>query len=146
VTEPLRIVVDGGPIAYEPGDSVAIAILRAGQSPGRGGTLCLAGDCGNCVAEVFIAADANAARAVPRSAFLSAVPRRRQMFADAGVGRAVLDSHTVQLLDDHHLLVRTEWTAPRVDGSEPLHLSSSFLLRRDGDVLTALVYLNHRGL
>jgi len=52
VTEPLRIVVDGGPIAYEPGDSVAIAILRAGQSPGRGGTLCLAGDCGNCVAEV----------------------------------------------------------------------------------------------
>jgi hypothetical protein len=101
---------------------------------------------GDCVAEVFIAADANAARAVPRSAFLSAVPRRRQMFADAGVGRAVLDSHTVQLLDDHHLLVRTEWTAPRVDGSEPLHLSSSFLLRRDGDVLTALVYLNHRGL
>jgi glycine cleavage system aminomethyltransferase T len=52
VTEPLRIVVDGGPIAYEAGDSVAIAILRTGESPGRGGTLCLAGDCGNCVAEV----------------------------------------------------------------------------------------------
>jgi glycine cleavage system aminomethyltransferase T len=52
VTESLRIVVDGGPIGYDTGDSVAIAILRAGQSPGRGGTLCLAGDCGNCVAEV----------------------------------------------------------------------------------------------
>jgi glycine cleavage system aminomethyltransferase T len=47
-----RIVVDGHPIAFEPGDSVAIAILRAGESPGPGGTLCLAGDCGNCVAQV----------------------------------------------------------------------------------------------
>ena len=37
---------------FEPGDSVAIAILRAGEVPGRGGTLCLAGDCGNCLAEV----------------------------------------------------------------------------------------------
>ena len=47
-----RIVVDGRPIAFEPGDSVAVAILRAGEVPGRGGTLCLAGDCGNCLAEV----------------------------------------------------------------------------------------------
>ena len=31
---------------------MAIAILRAGEVPGRGGTLCLAGDCGNCLAEV----------------------------------------------------------------------------------------------
>ena len=47
-----RIVVDGRPIAYEPGDSVAIAIVRGGEVPGRGGTLCLAGDCGNCLAVV----------------------------------------------------------------------------------------------
>ena len=44
-----RVVVDGRPIAFEPGDSVAIAILRAGEVPGRGGCLCLAGDCGNCL-------------------------------------------------------------------------------------------------
>ena len=44
-----RIVVDGRPIAFEPGDSVAVAIVRAGEVPGRGGTLCLAGDCGNCL-------------------------------------------------------------------------------------------------
>ncbi len=31
---------------------MAIAILRAGEVPGRGGTLCLAGDCGNCLATV----------------------------------------------------------------------------------------------
>ncbi len=47
-----RIVVDGQPIDYEPGDSIALAVLRAGQHPARGGTLCLAGDCGNCVAQV----------------------------------------------------------------------------------------------
>jgi len=47
-----RIVVDGRPIGFEDGDSVAMAILRAGEAPGRGGALCLAGDCGNCLAEV----------------------------------------------------------------------------------------------
>ncbi|MGD9705534.1 MAG: 2Fe-2S iron-sulfur cluster-binding protein [Acidimicrobiia bacterium] len=47
-----RIVVDGVPIGYEADDSVAVAILRAGGHPHHGGTLCLAGDCPNCVAEV----------------------------------------------------------------------------------------------
>jgi len=47
-----RVVVDGRPIAFVEGDSVAIAIVRAGEVPGRGGALCLAGDCGNCLATV----------------------------------------------------------------------------------------------
>jgi glycine cleavage system aminomethyltransferase T len=47
-----RIVVDGRPVPFEPGDSVALAILRGGEAPARGGTLCLAGDCGNCLAQV----------------------------------------------------------------------------------------------
>src|SRR3954452_3359565 len=47
-----RLGVDGSPVAFEEGDSVALAILRAGAVPGRGGTLCLAGDCGNCLAIV----------------------------------------------------------------------------------------------
>lgn len=47
-----RVVYDGTPIDYEPGDSLALAALRAGQHPGRGGTMCLAGDCGHCVAIV----------------------------------------------------------------------------------------------
>ena len=47
-----RIVVDGTPLAFEPGDSVALAMLRAGQAPLHGGTLCLAGDCPNCLATV----------------------------------------------------------------------------------------------
>jgi glycine cleavage system aminomethyltransferase T len=47
-----RLVVDGRPVAFQSGDSVAVAMLREGLSPGRGGTLCLAGDCGNCLAQV----------------------------------------------------------------------------------------------
>ena len=47
-----RFVIDGERLPYEPGDSVAVAVLRAGEHPLHGGTLCLAGDCGNCVAEV----------------------------------------------------------------------------------------------
>jgi glycine cleavage system aminomethyltransferase T len=47
-----RIVVDGAPVGFEAGDSVAIAIVRARSVPGHGGCLCLTGDCGNCLAEV----------------------------------------------------------------------------------------------
>ena len=47
-----NIVVDGRPVGFEPGDSVAMAVLRAGEHPHHGGTLCLAGDCPNCVCEV----------------------------------------------------------------------------------------------
>jgi sarcosine oxidase subunit alpha len=47
-----RVVYDGTPIEYELGDSLAIAAVRAGQHPARGGTLCLEGDCGHCVAIV----------------------------------------------------------------------------------------------
>jgi glycine cleavage system aminomethyltransferase T len=47
-----RIVVDGRPVAFAAGDSVAVAILRTGVTPAGGGTLCLSGDCGNCLAQV----------------------------------------------------------------------------------------------
>ncbi len=47
-----RFVLDGVPVSFSDGDSVAVAIARAGEHPLHGGTLCLAGDCGNCVAVV----------------------------------------------------------------------------------------------
>lgn len=47
-----RLVVDGTPIAFAPGDTVATAIVRSGGVPGSGGALCLAGDCPNCLCEV----------------------------------------------------------------------------------------------
>ncbi|MBA2255520.1 MAG: (2Fe-2S)-binding protein [Chloroflexi bacterium] len=52
MTEASRIVVDGRPMPFHPDDSVALAVLRAGEHPHHGGTICLAGDCGNCIAEV----------------------------------------------------------------------------------------------
>ena len=48
----MTLSVDGQHIDFQTGDSAAIAVLRHGQHPGSGGALCLAGDCGNCVAEV----------------------------------------------------------------------------------------------
>jgi sarcosine oxidase, subunit alpha len=48
----MTISVDGQQLAFVEGDTVAIAIVRNGQHPSHGGTLCLAGDCGNCVADV----------------------------------------------------------------------------------------------
>ena len=45
-------LLDGTARTFEPGDTLAVAILRAGEHPAWGGTICLAGDCGNCVGEV----------------------------------------------------------------------------------------------
>jgi glycine cleavage system aminomethyltransferase T len=45
-------VVDGRPIAFLAGDSVLIAMLRAGLHPRGGGCLCMAGDCPHCLATV----------------------------------------------------------------------------------------------
>jgi glycine cleavage system aminomethyltransferase T len=45
----MQFVIDGSPIDFVQYDSVAVALLRNGQQPARGGTLCLSGDCGNCL-------------------------------------------------------------------------------------------------
>ena len=76
---------------------MAIAILRAGEVPGRGGTLCLAGDCGNCLATVDGIAYvrtcqvAGAARVSPSSATrptgMPALPVVDGTDADAGAAR-----------------------------------------------------------
>ncbi len=52
MNEVFKIVYDGTPIEALPGDSLALAALRANQPPAWGGALCLSGDCGNCVATV----------------------------------------------------------------------------------------------
>jgi hypothetical protein len=99
-----------------------------------------------CFDETFLSSDAAGTRMVPRPAFLRALAGRAQMFADAGIGRAALRQLTHQELDPHHVLARTTWGAPRTDGSGEVTLASSFLLRRDGDQLRIVVYINHQGL
>ena len=48
----MRFLLDGQPVEFNEGDSVAVAIARNGEHPHHGGCLCLAGDCPNCVAIV----------------------------------------------------------------------------------------------
>ncbi len=48
----MSLIVDGQAVRIVEGDSVALAVLRGGAHPLHGGCLCLAGDCGNCVAIV----------------------------------------------------------------------------------------------
>jgi hypothetical protein len=101
---------------------------------------------GSCFADPFLSADASGSRPVPLDVFLAALPRRAQMFADAGVGPAALTSLVESHLDEHYVLVRTEWAAPRLSGGEPLRLASSYLLHDDGNSLRIVLYLNHSGL
>jgi len=99
-----------------------------------------------CFDETFLASDAAGTRVVPRAAFLQTLAGRAQKFADAGVGPAALRQLTYEDLDPHHVLARTTWAAPRTDGTGEITLGSSFLLRRDGDQLRIVVYVNHEGL
>ncbi len=48
----MRFILDSQPLDFTEGDSIASAIVRSGQHPAHGGTICLAGDCGNCAAIV----------------------------------------------------------------------------------------------
>jgi len=99
-----------------------------------------------CFDETFLASDAAGTRVLPRPVFLQALAGRAQKFADAGVGPAALRQLTHEDLDPHHVLARTTWAAPRTDGTGEITLGSSFLLRRDGDQLRIVVYVNHEGL
>jgi hypothetical protein len=99
-----------------------------------------------CFTDPFLSADATGARPAPRTAFLQALPRRAQMFAEAGIGAPSLTSLSYDRLDDRYLLARTEWSAPRTAGGEPVQLASSFLLHDDGERLCIVLYLNHHGL
>ena len=102
-----------------------------------------------CFAESFMAADPSGAQPVPRAAFLAVLPRRKELFATAGIGRVTLTEITHRNLDEHYLLAHTTWTAERHGssvGQEPVTLLSTFILRRTDDGLRIVFYLNHRDL
>jgi glycine cleavage system aminomethyltransferase T len=47
-----RFTFDGDGVEFREGDSMAVALLRAGIHPTGGGCICLEGDCPNCLATV----------------------------------------------------------------------------------------------
>jgi ketosteroid isomerase-like protein len=97
-------------------------------------------------AETFLAADPAGVQAVPRQAFLQALPRRAGLFAAAGIARVVLTGLQHHALDDTYVLARTDWRGERTTASAPVRLSSTFILRRDADRLRVVFYLNHQDL
>lgn len=100
-------------------------------------------DSGDLFADQFLTSGPDRALVVSREALVASLPRRRQMFAAAGVGSARCVDAAQLDLDEHHLLVRSDWDADR-SGGDPLRLESTFLLRRETDGPRILAYLNHR--
>ena len=108
-----------------------------------------ADDLVRCFAETFMAADPSGAQPVPRDAFLSVLPRRRELFSAAGIGRVSLSRLDHRSLDENYVLAQTEWTAERTGGpagQDSVALLSTFVLRRTDDGLRIVFYLNHRDL
>jgi hypothetical protein len=102
-----------------------------------------------CFAETFMAADPSGAQPVPRAAFLFVLPKRKALFAAAGIATVSLTGLEHRSLDESYVLAHTTWTAER-DGSQagqdPVTLLSSFILHRTGDGLRIVFYLNHKNL
>lgn len=99
----------------------------------------------SCFLDSFLVGDAHDARTVPRDAFLQALAGRSAAATAAGIGPAALTALSVDALDPHWFLARTQWSAPRA-GAADLVMSSTFLLRRHDGALRVATYLNHEGL
>ena len=92
-----------------------------------------------------MSADPNGVTAVPRDAFVAALPQRQKLFDLMGASVIRLTALSENRLDDNYVLVHTQWVADLRDPSHPpLGLSSSFLVRQDGDSLLVVFYLNHQ--
>lgn len=101
----------------------------AGRAPG--------GDLGAVFADTFLALDPSHAVSLTPAMLAAALPARRRLFDDAGVGELRRADARELRLDDRHRLVRAEWVA-LADGREVRLVST--LLVRDAEIV---VYLNH---
>jgi hypothetical protein len=100
---------------------------------------------GSQFADVFMSADPGGVVAVPRGAFLAALPKRAELFRAAGIERVRLVSVKETELDPLHTMARTEWSAEKADGGS-LTLVSTYILRRDAGSYRVVFYLNHQDL
>jgi hypothetical protein len=90
----------------------------------------------------FLALDPAHVLTLTPAQLAAALPARRRRFDAAGVGDIHRTGARQLRLDDRHVLVSATWSAAR-DGADPVMLSSSFLLRREGDAYQIVVYVNH---
>ena len=94
-------------------------------------------------ADTFMNADPQRVMAVPKAAFIAALPQRDRMFQAAGISRVRLKSVRETVLDSLHVLAATDWIAESTDGTN-IPLASSFILRRQGPSFVVVFYLNHQ--
>jgi hypothetical protein len=74
------------------------------------------------------------------------IDRLAELLAAVGITRMVLVGLRHHALDDVDALARTDWRGERPAASSRVRLSSRFILRRDGDRLRVVFYLNHQDL
>lgn len=93
----------------------------------------------------FFSLDPNAATLVTREQLRSALPARAAMFTSIGARGTCLRDLAAHRIDEQHVLVQTTWDVLFAEPStEPLVLSSSYLLRRAGADWSVLAYINHQ--
>jgi len=100
-------------------------------------------DSGEQFAEAFLVGDPNHATVLERTVLVASLPSRRAMFDKAGIRPARCVDAAQLDLDDHYVLLTTDWDADR-EHEAPLRLESTFLLRRGSTGVSVLAYLNHR--
>lgn len=94
-------------------------------------------------AEVFLNGEPAGAAAVPRAAFLQALPAREEMFRAAGWADPELEVARYEVLGEHFGALVTTWRLSSLDGgSRSVQLRSSFVLRLQGDSAEVIAYLN----
>lgn len=101
------------------------------------------GTIGDLFDDPFLSADPHGAQPVSRSALRAALPMREKLFASIGASAARLVSLAETRLDDTYVLVNTEWEMDVTPPGDALALASTFILRRAGDALRVVFYLNH---
>lgn len=122
----------------EPDVATFLDDFDARSAAGDGGAALFAG--------TFLALDPVRAVSLTPAVLAAALPARRNMFSQAGLGPAGRVDAWQLRLDDRHVLVAANWAAERSDGRPPLGLASTFLLRREDAGYEVVVYLNHQDL
>ena len=94
-------------------------------------------------APTIMVAGAGGISMVPSSALAAAVRSRKQRFEALGLPSATLVSAEATTLEDRYTLARTEWRFDLAQlHSDPVTLSSTFLLEHAGDATRIVMYMN----
>ena len=93
-------------------------------------------------AAVFLAAGVQGAQAVRREEFAAVLPRRKQMFAAAGLQRTELTGAEVTVLSERYALARTRWRMVFArESEETLEVETVFLVDAGREPFEIVVYL-----